>query len=341
MEAASESMTAVDGHVSASKGPRGKERGTAEQRAKPLIPIGEVVTRLRNQYPDITHSSLRFLEREGLITASRTPGGHRLYSTNDLQRIRQIKAWQAQGLSLAEIRHRLAQLDRLPPASLLSDQFLAHALAGDFASATSTILSLDDVGFPLGQLFGDVLRPALVTIGKRWEDGALLIAQEKEISELARDLIAELTIRHSKMPAEGPAIVAACVRGEFHELGLLMICGLLRAGGRRVYYLGPDVDAVFLLDAVRLHQPSIVLLSAKMPPNLAAVKTTTTVLVNGLAPHPTPAILVGGQAAAEHPDLVRSWRATPIIEDHPETACQAIALILDAPGTAVTSPSTA
>lgn len=112
-------------------------------------------------------------------------------------------------------------------------------------------------------------------------------------------------------------------------------------GGRRVYYLGPDVDAVFLLGAVRLHQPSIVLLSAKMPPNLAAVKTTMTVLAHGLAPQSAPAIIVGGQAAAEHPEHFRSWRATPITEDHPEAACQAIALVLDAPGTAVTSSNTA
>jgi DNA-binding transcriptional MerR regulator len=59
-----------------------------------LIPIGRVVADLQGSYPDVTHSSLRFLEREGLVIPTRTPGGHRLYRPQDIERIRQIKAWQ-------------------------------------------------------------------------------------------------------------------------------------------------------------------------------------------------------------------------------------------------------
>src|SRR5918994_1762396 len=73
-----------------------------------LLSIGSVVSELQRSYPDVSHSSLRFLEREGLITAVRTPGGHRLYSPADIERIRQIKTWQAQRLYLDQIRQRLA-----------------------------------------------------------------------------------------------------------------------------------------------------------------------------------------------------------------------------------------
>ena len=72
-----------------------------------LLPIGQVVAELQASYPDVSHSSLRFLEREGLITSIRTPGGHRLYYRADVERIRQIKMWQAQRLSLDQIRQRL------------------------------------------------------------------------------------------------------------------------------------------------------------------------------------------------------------------------------------------
>src|SRR5687767_5899676 len=72
-----------------------------------LLSIGQVVTHLQAEYPDVSHSSLRFLEREGLVTPHRTPGGHRLFTKQDVDRVRQIKRWQEQRLSLAEIRQRL------------------------------------------------------------------------------------------------------------------------------------------------------------------------------------------------------------------------------------------
>src|ERR687890_1488545 len=109
------------------------EGGLAPSNA--LVSIGSVVTELQRSYPDVSHSSLRFLEREGLITSIRTPGGHRLYSRADVERIRQIKTWQAQRLSLDEIRQRLVDLDRLPAPAVLAEAFLRQALNGEQAAA--------------------------------------------------------------------------------------------------------------------------------------------------------------------------------------------------------------
>src|SRR5688572_27381694 len=111
-----------------------------------LLPIGEVVAELQASYPDVTHSSLRFLEREGLIVPTRTAGGHRLFARHDVERIRQIKTWQTQRLSLDQIRQRLAELDRLPAPAALAESFLRQALGGDLAAAYQTIITADDVG---------------------------------------------------------------------------------------------------------------------------------------------------------------------------------------------------
>ncbi|MDF2758533.1 MAG: Methionine synthase B12-binding module cap domain protein [Thermomicrobiales bacterium] len=299
-----------------------------------LIPIGAVVTGMQDAYPDVTHSSLRFLEREGLITSIRTRGGHRLYSPADVERIRQIKTWQAQRLSLEEIRQRLLGLDRLPPPSVLADSFLRQALGGDLVAAYQTIIAADDVGLPLARLFGEVLQPALTELGRRWEHGELLVAQEKEVSELARDLIADLSLRHARTPADGPALVAACVEGERHELGLRMICGLFRAEGWAVHYLGADVAPRFLLEAVQLHRPAVILLSAKLALNLPAVKDAIEVLTAGLAPEHPPPIIVGGQIAVEQPEALQAWGAIPVTSAHPAAAVTAVTSLLE-PSTAV------
>ncbi len=55
-----------------------------------LLRIGEVVRRLRDEFPDISISKIRYLEDEGLLTPRRTQGGYRLFSENDLERLQTI-----------------------------------------------------------------------------------------------------------------------------------------------------------------------------------------------------------------------------------------------------------
>lgn len=54
------------------------------------LTIGKVVKRLQTQYPDLSVSKVRYLEDEGLLTPSRTPGGYRLYSQHDVRRLETI-----------------------------------------------------------------------------------------------------------------------------------------------------------------------------------------------------------------------------------------------------------
>ncbi|HEV2122193.1 MAG TPA: MerR family transcriptional regulator, partial [Chloroflexota bacterium] len=89
-----------------------------------LLTIGQVVARLTENYPDVTPSSLRFLEREGLVEPERTPGGHRLYSNAHVEQVRRIKEWQRERLSLAEIRDRLRAAKELPSHKELSRRFM-------------------------------------------------------------------------------------------------------------------------------------------------------------------------------------------------------------------------
>ncbi len=277
------------------------------------MPIGKVVERLRQHYPDVTPSSLRFLEREGLIEPTRTPGGHRLYSDADVRRIAQIKEWQAQRLSLEEIEKRLRQRDALPDPADISRRFLDEVLAGDGAAAMATILNADELGMPLADVFAEVIEPALIEVGDRWEHGTLLVAQEKTVSELVRDLIAELSIRHLRANPRAPVVVAACVAGEHHELGLRMLVGLLRADGYHMQYLGADVDSEFLADAIRLHQPAAVLLSARFPSSEPALAEAIAA-VRSVAGEST-AVVVGGRLAVEREHRIAALGAIPIASD--------------------------
>lgn len=75
--------------------------------------ISETLAQLQTEFPDLTLSSLRFLEKEGLLEPQRTQGGHRLYSDGDIARIRLIKRLQSQRYyPLETIRHMLGKLNQ-------------------------------------------------------------------------------------------------------------------------------------------------------------------------------------------------------------------------------------
>ena len=74
-----------------------------------LLRIGEVVRRLREEFPDISISKIRFLEDEGLLSPQRTRGGYRLFSEHDLERLATILRLQRdEFLPLRVIREELA-----------------------------------------------------------------------------------------------------------------------------------------------------------------------------------------------------------------------------------------
>jgi DNA-binding transcriptional MerR regulator len=50
--------------------------------------IGQVVELLREEFPDITISKLRFLQDKGIVEPERTAGGYRMYSSDDVAALR-------------------------------------------------------------------------------------------------------------------------------------------------------------------------------------------------------------------------------------------------------------
>ena len=72
-----------------------------------LLSIGAVADRT-----GIAPSALRFYEREGLVTSTRTDGAQRRYDRDVLRRLAFIRVAQTVGLGLPEIRDALATLPR-------------------------------------------------------------------------------------------------------------------------------------------------------------------------------------------------------------------------------------
>jgi DNA-binding transcriptional MerR regulator len=76
--------------------------------SKSYLSIGDVLTLLRAEFPDITISKIRFLESQGLVNPQRSPSGYRKFYEEDVERLRIVLRQQRdEFLPLKVIRDRL------------------------------------------------------------------------------------------------------------------------------------------------------------------------------------------------------------------------------------------
>ncbi|MEV6105299.1 MerR family transcriptional regulator [Streptomyces sp. NPDC051940] len=92
--------------------------GPATAVAGRLMSIGSVLAVLREEFPEVTISKIRFLEAEGLVEPQRTPSGYRKFAPADVARLAQVLRMQRDHyLPLRVIREQLDAAergDRLP-----------------------------------------------------------------------------------------------------------------------------------------------------------------------------------------------------------------------------------
>jgi DNA-binding transcriptional MerR regulator len=94
-----------------------------DQRARKALTIGAVAKILSQEFDDISISKIRYLEDQKLLAPRRTPGGYRLYSQADVERLQAILRMQRdEFLPLRVIRQELAtgtfDVERRPAADV-------------------------------------------------------------------------------------------------------------------------------------------------------------------------------------------------------------------------------
>jgi DNA-binding transcriptional MerR regulator len=166
--------------------------------------IGEVHTRLREDFPSLELSKLRYFESMDLVRPTRTPAGYRKYSENDVARLRYALTLQRDHhLPLKVIREHLDALDRglEPPPLTGGPQVPRLALAPD--------------GFPSPQSFDP-------------ENSRLRLTRRELLAaaEIDESLLGELESfglvvpRPGSAPYDNDAIVIARTVAELAEFGI-------------------------------------------------------------------------------------------------------------------------
>lgn len=107
------------------------------------LSIGKTTELLREEFPDLTMSKIRFLETRGLVAPSRTASGYRRYRGSDIDRLRFILRRQRDHfLPLKVIKSQLARWERgeMPHSQ---DEPSAETL--DFSGSDDPVFDLREI----------------------------------------------------------------------------------------------------------------------------------------------------------------------------------------------------
>lgn len=233
-----------------------------------LLRIGELSRR-----SGVSPELLRAWERRyGLLRPERSSGGLRLYSPDDVERVRRMQQHLTSGVAAAEAAALAQQPAAEAPATPLPDAArgeLGEALDRFDEPAAQAVFDRLLATSTVESVLSDVVLPYLRGLGERWRQGTVSVAQEHFASSVLRGRLHGLA-RGWGLGA-GPLAVLACAPGEEHELGLLAFGIVLRARGWRIAYLGADTPLETVVLAAESLAPSVVVLSAVAAERVEAV----------------------------------------------------------------------
>jgi DNA-binding transcriptional MerR regulator len=306
------------------------EKGTARG-GEALFSIG-VVSRMT----DINEATLRVWERRyDFPRSARTAGGHRLYSQQEIMRLKWVKLRLEEGMQVSKAIRALyrreqevgplnAATSSQPPMSRQSNETslpslherLLEVLLAHDAEGVNRTLGEASAMFPLENLIYDVISPTFFDIGEAWRKGEIDIATEHFATNLLRHNLL-MWMRTGPPAFHVSPVILACAPGELHEGSLLMLGVLLQRLRWPIVYLGQSMPLSDLSAFVDALEPSIIVF-------VAMTEETAQGLLDW--PHHLPQVAqtgrpivgYGGRAFTDHPGLAELIPGVPLGKTLPE-----------------------
>jgi MerR family transcriptional regulator, light-induced transcriptional regulator len=270
----------------------------------------QIVTRRTGLSPAV----LRIWERRyDVVRPTRSPKGRRLYSDQDIERLRLLARATHGGRSIgqvaslsvdeletlvrrdaAEERTRGAE-DVGPPARWIVEDAMG-AIERLESAGLEGVLRRAMLALPAAEFLDEVIQPLLHDTGERWRGGA----QRPVHGQLAAAVVRRVLDRYLDGPAPlgAPEILVATPAGQRHELGALMVAATAATEGFAATHLGAELPADDLTEAVRVTGARVLALSIVHPSGDRGLAHDLRALGAGL-PRAT-LLLVGGTAAASY-----------------------------------------
>jgi len=284
----------------------------------------------------VSQHLLRAWERRyGIVTPARTETGQRLYSDEDIERLRLVRIVAATGrrvgqvtsLSLDELR-QLARRDASEsPSAEQPDRPQRRASTGTATrtdvdehlgacraaverldgNATYALLMRAAVALDSRSFIDGVAVPLLRMVGDRWENGTLRPTYEHVLS-VALGRVLSWLVEVLPAPAEAPLVMFCTPPDQRHEFGAMFAAIVAASRQWRVSYLGPDLPVDDIAHAALLARANVIAVSVLGPADLPVLRRGLEQLRSALPE--SVALIVGGHTATIHARALRSSGAT-------------------------------
>ena len=254
-------------------------------------------------------------QRHGLIRPRRTATGHRLYCREDIERINRATSLLAKGMAISQVR---GALDREPPrATVEARSDWAHyraqmlvAISGFDDEALEDAYNAALSVHQIEQVTQQLMLPLLRELGDRWEQGEGAVAEEHFFGVYLRNKLGA-RLHHLTRGAGGVRILAACLPGEQHEIGLLLFALTAQERGLRPVLLGANMPLGELAAPIRRAGCRGIVLSGSITPpsEVFAEQLPRLVAAAGIP------VFVGGMVSVRDRDAVVNAGAIPLGTD--------------------------
>ncbi|MBN2677882.1 MAG: cobalamin-dependent protein, partial [Anaerolineaceae bacterium] len=237
--------------------------------------------------------------RYGLPKPSRSSGGQRLYTRQDIDTIKWLQARQGEGMRIhraTELWKELVAAGRNPlgqrgaggvhtsarqpdngvPLDVLRRQWLDACLAFNRHPADD-ILNEALAMYPLERICVELFQKALNEVGERWYRGSATAQQEHFVSaQVMRRL--QALIHAAPDPTRMQTIMLGCPPGELHTYPSLFLGLMLRRKGYKVIDLGADIPLEEMLPTITAIRPDLVIFTAQQLTTAAAILSAANLL---------------------------------------------------------------
>lgn len=190
------------------------------------------------------------------------------------------------------------------PLAALAQQYLDALLNADRRTAGQMVLHAVDRGTPVRDVYLHVFQRSQYEIGRLWQCNQISVAQEHLCTAATQFIMSQLYPQIFATERKNRRVVAACIGGDLHEVGIRMVADFFDMDGWDSFYLGADVPSASILQTVIDRQSHVLAVSTTLLTHISAV----TDLIAAARANPACAdliILVGGHPFNVAPDL---WR---------------------------------
>jgi methanogenic corrinoid protein MtbC1 len=158
------------------------------------------------------------------------------------------------------------------PHAALAREYIEALLAGHRQEASRLVLEAVDNGVSVRDVYLHVFQRSQREVGRLWQLNLLSVAQEHYCTAATQLIMSQLYPRIFSAERNGRTLVATCVAGDLHEIGLRMVADFFEMEGWDTFYVGADAPTASVVQMVVERGADVLAVSATITSHVRALR---------------------------------------------------------------------